>query len=45
MRRVPTIGVSATTTLLRSEWGLGKYAPNVGDEVSVTIEAELMQAE
>ena len=34
------LGFSATADLLRSDWGLGKYAPAVGDEVAVIIEAE-----
>lgn len=37
----PTIGVSATGTLLRSDWNLGKYAPAVTDEVELNIQVEL----
>lgn len=37
----PTIGVSATGTLLRSDWDLGKYAPAVTDEVELNIQVEL----
>ncbi|MBL4869459.1 MAG: YceI family protein [Robiginitomaculum sp.] len=36
----PAIGVEGRTKLLRSEFGLGKYVPYVGDEVSITISAE-----
>lgn len=43
MRKVPTIGISASTTLLRSDWGLGKFAPNVGDEVTIDIQVEMPQ--
>lgn len=43
MRNVPTVGVSATTTLMRSEWGLGAYVPAVGDEVELSIELELLR--
>lgn len=43
MRRVPTIGLSATSTLSRTEWGLGKFAPAVGDEVTLYITAELIK--
>lgn len=43
MRGKPTIGVSAHGKLKRSEWGLGKYVPNVGDEVSMDIQVELIQ--
>ena len=42
MRNVPTIGVSASTRLLRSEWGLGAYVPAVSDEVELSIEVELL---
>lgn len=45
MRRVPAIGISATGTVLRSDWGLGKYAPAVGDEVTLMVTAELVPAE
>ena len=44
MRGTPTIGVSATGTLMRSDWDLGKYAPNVGDEVTLNIQTELALA-
>ncbi len=40
----PMLGFSAKLTLLRSEWGLGKYAPVVGDEVDVVIEVEYVQS-
>ncbi len=43
MRGVPTIGLSATGTLSRSEWGLGKYVPAVGDEVTLNITVELIK--
>ncbi|MEM1436906.1 MAG: YceI family protein [Pseudomonadota bacterium] len=43
MRGKPTIGVSANGLIKRSEWGLGKYVPNVGDEVSMDIQVELIQ--
>ena len=42
MLNLPTVGVSATTTLLRSEWGLGAYVPAVSDEVELSIEVELL---
>lgn len=45
MRKVPTIGVSASGTLSRGEWGLGKYAPAVGDEVTLYITVELIKAD
>jgi polyisoprenoid-binding protein YceI len=42
LRNVPTVGVSASTTLTRSEWGLGAYVPAVSDEVELSIEVELL---
>lgn len=42
MLNVPTVGVSASTTLMRSEWGLGAYVPAVSDEVELSIEVELL---
>ena len=41
MRGVPTIGVTATGELLRSEWELGAYAPAVSDRVGLLIDVEL----
>ena len=42
---VPMFGVSATGKISRSDWGLGLYAPSVGDEVDLTIEVEFQKAE
>lgn len=33
-------GFSASATLKRSEFGMAKYLPDVGDEVTITIEVE-----
>jgi len=41
----PTMGFSATTTIKRTEWGMGKYAPNIGDEVEVMIEGEFVKTD
>ena len=38
-------GFNATTTLLRSDFGVEKFAPFVGDEIAVTISLEAMKAE
>ncbi len=38
--KTPMFGISASGTLKRSDWDLGKYAPNVGDDVTLTIEVE-----
>jgi polyisoprenoid-binding protein YceI len=40
----PWMGFNATTTLLRSDFGLGKFAPFVGDELDVMISIEAMAA-
>jgi polyisoprenoid-binding protein YceI len=42
LRNVPTVGVSASTKLMRSEWGLDAYVPAVSDEVELSIEVELL---
>ena len=42
MRNVPTVGVSASAALKRSDWGLGAYVPAVSDEVTLSIEVELL---
>lgn len=42
MRDVPTVGLSASAKLMRSEWGLGAYVPAVSDEVELSIEVELL---
>lgn len=41
----PWAGFDATTTLLRSDFGVGAFAPYVSDEVEVTISIEAMKAE
>lgn len=43
MRKVPMLGLDATTTVKRSEFGLGEYVPMVGDDVTITISVELMK--
>jgi len=39
----PVIGFTASGQLLRSAFGLGKFAPNVSDEIDLTISAEVTQ--
>lgn len=39
----PALGFSATGTLKRSEWGMGTYVPNIGDDVELLIEVEFGQ--
>jgi polyisoprenoid-binding protein YceI len=41
----PTMGFSATTTIERSEFGMTKYVPNIGDSVEIMIEGEFAKAE
>jgi polyisoprenoid-binding protein YceI len=41
----PWAGFDATTTLLRSDFNVGAFASNVGDEVEVRISLEAMKAE
>jgi polyisoprenoid-binding protein YceI len=36
----PTMGFSAKTSITRSDWGMSKFVPNIGDEVEVMIEGE-----
>lgn len=42
LKKIPAVGVSATGTILRSDWGLDQYVPAVSDEVILTIEVELL---
>ncbi len=45
MANKPWAGFDATTTLVRSEYDLGKFAPYISDEVQVRISIEAMKAE
>lgn len=45
MAQKPWLGFDATTTLLRSDFGVGKFAPHVSDEVAVVISVEAVKAE
>ena len=40
MSQAPTIGFDATATISRTEFGVGAYAPNVGDTVTLRITTE-----
>ena len=44
LSRKPTMGFSASTTIVRSEFGMTKHIPQVGDSVSVMIEGEFAYA-
>lgn len=45
MEGKPWAGFDATTTLSRTAFNLGMFAPFVGDEVAVTISVEAMKAD
>lgn len=45
MNNRPWMGFDATTTLKRTDFGLGKFAPYVSDEVAVEISIEAGQPE
>lgn len=45
MRKVPAIGFDATTSFKRSDFGVGAFVPNVGDEIGVRITTEALAAE
>jgi len=40
MMKVPALGANAFTTIKRTEFGAGKYAPYVGDDVRIDIAIE-----
>lgn len=40
MLKKPHCGANATTTIKRSEYGIAKYVPAVGDEVKIAIQVE-----
>ena len=42
-RNKPWVGVSAEAKVLRSDFGLDRNVPRVGDEVSIYIEVELQK--
>lgn len=44
MAKKPAAGFAVSTVLKRSDFGMDKYVPYVGDEVTVTFHAETLQA-
>ena len=40
MQQKEWMGANATTTIMRSDFGLGAFAPNVGDEVELIVSLE-----
>jgi polyisoprenoid-binding protein YceI len=45
MAKKPWVGFKATTSVIRSEYNLGMFAPYVGDEVNIAISIEATKAE
>jgi len=45
MMNKPWLGFDATATVLRSDFGLGMFAPFIGDEVKIMISVEAMKAD
>ena len=43
MLKKDAIGADATTVIKRSEFNAGKYAPNVGDEVTISVALEAVR--
>jgi polyisoprenoid-binding protein YceI len=43
MLKKDAIGANASTTIKRTEFNAGKYAPNVGDEVTINIAIEAIK--
>jgi len=39
-----TVGFDATTTLKRSDFGIGRFIPQVGDEISIHITSQAVEA-
>lgn len=44
MRKTPTIGMTGEAKVLRSDWGLDRVLPNVGDEITIYVTAEMPKA-
>lgn len=45
MKGVPTIGISGEAKVNRSEFDLGRFVPNVGDEVTIQVTGEFSKAD
>lgn len=41
----PVIGMDATANLLRSDFGLGKFAPNISDAIALNVSVEMLKGE
>jgi polyisoprenoid-binding protein YceI len=42
---LPTVGFDATTTLKRSDFGLGRYVPQVSDEIQLHLTSQGVEAQ
>jgi polyisoprenoid-binding protein YceI len=42
--RLPTVGFDAMTTLMRSDFGLGRYVPQVSDEIRIHLICQAVDA-
>jgi polyisoprenoid-binding protein YceI len=45
MKKIPSAGFDATTTIKRSDYGVAGYVPAVSDEVVIRITLEATQAQ
>jgi polyisoprenoid-binding protein YceI len=43
MLKKDACGANATTVVKRSDFNMGKYAPNVGDDVTIMIPVEAVK--
>lgn len=44
MKKVPACGADAVTTIKRTDFGVGAYAPNVGDELRLELTVEALKS-
>lgn len=44
MTKAQSAGFDATTTIKRSDWGIGKYTPMVSDDIKIRITTEAVEA-
>jgi polyisoprenoid-binding protein YceI len=44
MRKAPAAGFTATATIKRSDFGIAKYTPSVGDDVKIHIVTEAIES-
>lgn len=44
MTKAQAVGFDATTTIKRTDWGIGKYAPAVSDDIKIRITTEAVES-